>query len=123
MLCECAALNPDSEQDGAYIPSLCSVSFRQHVLHLCMSLVLCCSYQPTSYVSLSNEATSSAGDEEDGEMYYDEDEVLAGSGAEARAAMLDHFDSLLQTPHDADLDGVSSISSASCSWLYAWLHS
>ena len=39
-------------------------------------------------------------------MFYDEDEVLAGSGAETRAAMLDHYDSLLQMPRGADLDEV-----------------
>ena len=49
-----------------------------------------------------------AEDEEDGELYYDEDEALAGADADARAAMLDRFDSLLQRPPDANLDEVSA---------------
>ncbi|EIE24935.1 hypothetical protein COCSUDRAFT_62344 [Coccomyxa subellipsoidea C-169] len=44
------------------------------------------------------------GDDEDAEFYYDEDEVLAGAGGESRAAMLDHYDSLLQMPRADDLD-------------------
>ncbi|KAK9824000.1 hypothetical protein WJX72_006891 [[Myrmecia] bisecta] len=39
-------------------------------------------------------------DDEDGEndFFYDEDEVLAGAGAEQRAARLNHYDALLQMP-------------------------
>ena len=39
-----------------------------------------------------------------GEFYYNEEEVLSGAGAEARAAMLDHYDSLLQMPTAGELD-------------------
>ncbi|KAK9794671.1 hypothetical protein WJX73_005045 [Symbiochloris irregularis] len=42
-------------------------------------------------------------DEEDGEFFYDQDEVLTGADADSRAALLNHFDSLLQTPHSADV--------------------
>lgn len=44
------------------------------------------------------------GDDEDAEFFYDEDEVLAGAGNGSRAAMLDHYDSLLQMPRADDLD-------------------
>ncbi len=47
-----------------------------------------------------------AGDDEDAEFFYDEDEVLAGAGGDSRAAMLDHYDSLLQMPRADDLDEV-----------------
>ena len=39
-----------------------------------------------------------------GEFYYNEEEVLSGAGAEARAAMLDHYDSLLTMPTAGELD-------------------
>lgn len=39
-----------------------------------------------------------------GEFYYNEEEVLSGAGAAARAAMLDHYDSLLQMPTAGELD-------------------
>jgi nucleotide-sensitive chloride channel 1A len=39
-----------------------------------------------------------------GEFYFNEEEVLSGAGAEARAAMLDHYDSLLQMPTAGELD-------------------
>ena len=42
-------------------------------------------------------------------MYYDEAEVLDGSDAQARAAMLDHFDSMLQIPRDAGIEEVNCI--------------
>lgn len=48
-----------------------------------------------------------AGDDEDAEFFYDEDEVVAGADSASRAAMLDHYDSLLQMPRAADLDEVS----------------
>lgn len=47
-----------------------------------------------------------ADDEEDAEFYYNEEEVLAGAQGEQRAAMLDHYDSLLQMPRAAELDEV-----------------
>lgn len=49
------------------------------------------------------------GDEEDAEFFYNEEEVLAGAGGDARAAMLDHYDSLLQLPSADDLDEVQPI--------------
>ncbi|CAL5227014.1 g9905 [Coccomyxa viridis] len=42
--------------------------------------------------------------EEDAEFYYNEEEVRAGARGEERTAMLDHFDSLLQAPHSADME-------------------
>ncbi len=48
-----------------------------------------------------------AGDDEDAEFFYDEDEVLAGADSGSRAAMLDHYDSLLQMPRADDLDEVN----------------
>ena len=39
-----------------------------------------------------------------GEFYYNEEEVLSGAGAVGRAAMLDHYDSLLQMPTAGELD-------------------
>ncbi|CAL8464249.1 g3784 [Coccomyxa elongata] len=44
------------------------------------------------------------GDDEDAEFFYDEEEVLAGADDGSRAAMLDHYDSLLQMPRADDLD-------------------
>mmetsp|Transcript_15568 Transcript_15568/g.18737 ORF Transcript_15568/g.18737 Transcript_15568/m.18737 type:complete len:219 (-) Transcript_15568:161-817(-) len=42
------------------------------------------------------------GDHEDeGEFYYNEEEVLSGAGADDRAALLDHFDAMLQVRSDA----------------------
>ena len=65
-----------------------------------------------------------AEDEEDAEFYYDEEEVLAGADPEERAAMLDHYDSLLHMPRADDLDEVHSLappsSPSACShadWL------
>ncbi|CAK0786113.1 hypothetical protein CVIRNUC_009326 [Coccomyxa viridis] len=43
-------------------------------------------------------------DEEDGDFYYNEEEVMAGAQGEQRAAMLDHYDSLLQMPRASELD-------------------
>jgi hypothetical protein len=53
-----------------------------------------------------------ADDDEDAEFYYDEEEVLAGAGCEdgARAAMLDHYDSLLQMPRADEFDEVRNLS-------------
>ena len=48
----------------------------------------------------------STGDNEDAEFFYDEEEVLAGADSGSRAAMLDHYDSLLQMPRADDLDEV-----------------
>ena len=45
-------------------------------------------------------------DEEEGDFFYDEEEVLAGADGEARAAMLDHYDSLLDMPRADQLDEV-----------------
>ena len=47
-----------------------------------------------------------AEDEEEGDFFYDEDEVLAGADGETRAAMLDHYDSLLTMPRADELDEV-----------------
>ena len=47
---------------------------------------------------------ASAEDEEDADFYYNEEEVLGGAQGEERAAMLDHYDSLLQMPRAAELD-------------------
>ena len=44
--------------------------------------------------------------EEDADFYYNEEEVRAGAQGEERTAMLDHFDSLLQEPHSADMEEV-----------------
>lgn len=55
-------------------------------------------------------ALFSADDDEDAEFFYDEEEVLAGAegDASARAAMLDHYDSLLQMPRADELDEVGA---------------
>jgi hypothetical protein len=49
-----------------------------------------------------------AEDDEEGDFFYDEEEVLAGAGGQARAAMLDHYDSLLDMPRADQLDEVLS---------------
>ena len=56
-------------------------------------------------------------DEEDAEFYYNEEEVLAGAQGEQRAAMLDHYDSLLQMPRAAELDEVLAMPICSCKIL------
>lgn len=43
-------------------------------------------------------------DEEDGDFFYDEDEVLAGAAGEERAAQLDQYDALLQMPRAAEFE-------------------
>ena len=74
-LCECAAMNPDDDDEDD-----------------------------------DDEEGGGYGDEGGmgmggaGEFYYNEEEVLSGAGAEARAAMLDHYDSLLQMPTAGELD-------------------
>lgn len=45
-------------------------------------------------------------DEEDGDFFYDEDEVLAGAAAEERAARLDQYDALLDMPRAAEFEQV-----------------
>ena len=47
-------------------------------------------------------------DDEEGDFFYDEEEVLAGAGGQARADMLDHYDSLLNMPRADQLDEVLS---------------
>ncbi len=42
-------------------------------------------------------------DEDEGQFFYNEDEVLAGVDPQLREAMMDHFDSLLEPPPTDDL--------------------
>ena len=51
-------------------------------------------------------------DEDEGEFFYNEDEVMAGVDPERRETMLDHFDSLLEPPPGDDLQEV--MANASC---------
>lgn len=59
--------------------------------------------------ALLSSACGHADDEEDAEFYYNEEEVLAGAQGQERAAMLDHYDSLLEMPRAAELDEVSLV--------------
>lgn len=45
---------------------------------------------------------------EDADFYYNEEEVQAGARGKERAAMLDHYDSLLQVPGSAEGNEVGS---------------
>jgi len=49
---------------------------------------------------------SSADDSDGGEFFYNEDEVLNGVGAENRAALLDHFDAMLDDSDQHELEEV-----------------
>ena len=51
-------------------------------------------------------------DDDEGEFFYNEDEVMAGVDPERREAMLDHFDSLLEPPPGDDLQEVLEPSSS-----------
>jgi nucleotide-sensitive chloride channel 1A len=42
-------------------------------------------------------------DEDEGQFFYNEDEVMAGVDPHLREAMMDHFDSLLEPPQTDDL--------------------
>ena len=48
-------------------------------------------------------------DEEDGDFFYDEDEVLAGANGAERSARLDQFDALLQMPRGEEFEQVCSL--------------
>ena len=73
-LCDCAAMNPDEDDDDDEEGD---------------------GYGDEGGMGMGGGA---------GEFYYNEEEVLSGAGAEARAAMLDHYDSLLQMPTAGELD-------------------
>ena len=45
-------------------------------------------------------------DSEDGDFFYDEAEVLSGAGAENRAALLDHYDAMLDISDQPEQDEV-----------------
>mmetsp|Transcript_17044 Transcript_17044/g.47600 ORF Transcript_17044/g.47600 Transcript_17044/m.47600 type:complete len:232 (-) Transcript_17044:664-1359(-) len=43
-------------------------------------------------------------EEDDGQFFYNEDEVMSGVDPDRREAMLDHFDSILQVPQEDELE-------------------
>jgi hypothetical protein len=49
---------------------------------------------------------SCADDSDGGEFFYNKDEVLNGVGAEHRAALLDHFDAVLNDSDQHELEEV-----------------
>ena len=49
-----------------------------------------------------------AGDDQEPELFFDEQEILAGAGSEQRAAMLQHFDNLLTEPGGDQVDQVGA---------------
>jgi hypothetical protein len=51
-------------------------------------------------------------EEAQNELFFDEQEVLAGAGADQRAAMLNHYDNLLDMPAADTLDEVPSPASS-----------
>ena len=53
-----------------------------------------------------NPDPNQSADEEDGDFFYDEDEVLAGANGQERSDRLDHFDSLLQMPRGEEFEQV-----------------
>lgn len=72
-----------------------------------ISLSACSSLTTAGHTPLPDQVPYvPAEDEEEGEFYYDEDEVVAGADGASRAALLDHFDSLLQMPQSADVTEV-----------------
>jgi hypothetical protein len=48
-------------------------------------------------------------EEAQNELFFDEEEVLAGAGADQRAVMLNHYDNLLDMPAADTLDEVPSL--------------
>ena len=46
------------------------------------------------------------GEDPEPELFFDQQEVLSGAGADARAAMLDHFDALLDEPDSDQVEEV-----------------
>ena len=57
-----------------------------------------------------------AGEDPEPELFFDQQEVLSGAGADARAAMLEHFDTLLDEP---DSDQVEEVRSQAGTALHA----
>lgn len=45
--------------------------------------------------------------DDEGDFFYNEDEVMAGADPEQREAMLAHYDSILRGPDEEELDEVS----------------
>ena len=74
-----------------------------------MEVLLGCVFIFPEPLTLNPEDPLAAEDEEDAEFFYDEEEVLAGADPAERAAMLDHYDSLLHMPRADDLDEVLSL--------------
>lgn len=95
-LCECAALNPDSEE-GMHSNSACTCSLAHDFL-----------LKLHPYAAVGPNMWTNADDSEDEGFYYNEEEALNGIGADGRAAMLDHLDSLLDDTDAHDLDEVST---------------
>lgn len=96
-LCQCAALNPDSNDDGECqgtypLPAL--LLYGNHLQYVCM---------------LSESITClRADDSDEGDFFYNEEEVLNGIGAENRAALLERYDALLEESEQPELEEVHS---------------
>ena len=99
-LCQCAALNPDATDGGkTWMSVLLGWS-----CYACRSVVS---------ASLDLRAAFSkcimfVDDSEDGDFYYNEEEVLNGVGADTRAALLDRYDAMLDDSEQPELEEVFS---------------
>lgn len=59
---------------------------------------------------LATEQHGCADDSEEGDFFYDEEEVLNGIGAENRAALLDRYDAMLDDAEQPDPQEVTAFS-------------
>lgn len=106
VMCEVAAQNPDPGDNGAP---------RSHLPAFMMSHAYCTCGTYDGCAQLSVLCADSEGEED---MYCNQEEILAGSGGDARAAMLDHFDSMLQIQPGAQINEVAPVSAPLCLCMF-----
>lgn len=116
-LCQCAALNPDTDGESQSAHSVLPSLVRLHsawepcvitASRVCQ-LYVTCHFHLVAHVHANDSSSEHefvADDSEEGDFFYNDEEVLNGVGAADRAALLNRYDAMLGDSEQPELEEV-----------------